>query len=191
MIMLIAGVLCFTGFHLMPSVAPGVKESLVQRVGFNGYRGLFSLAVGAAMALIIFGWRSAEPTYFYHPQPGIVHGAMGLVALGFYLMVLSNRPSRIKKIVRHPQLSGVILWATAHLLLNGDSRSFIVFGGLGLWAIIEIIAINRRDAWEKPEAPGIAAELVNVIIAAVVVAVVIAIHPYISGYNVMAPMAAQ
>ena len=40
----------------------------------------------------------------------------------------------------------------SHLLANGDGRSIVLFGGLGLWAVVAIVAINRRDgAWQKPE----------------------------------------
>ena len=36
--------------------------------------------------------------------------------------------------MRHPQLTAVIVWAVAHLLVNGDLASIVLFGdhaGLG------------------------------------------------------------
>ena len=107
------------------------------------------------------------------------------MVLAFLLMVISGRPSRLKQILRHPQLTGVFLWGIAHLLVNGDQRSVVLFGGLSLWAAVEMIAINRRDGtWVKPEPPALSTDLVSVVIAAVVVAVVIFIHPWIAGVPV-------
>ena len=40
---------------------------------------------------------------------------------------------------------GTIFWASAHLLSNGDSRSVALFGAFGVWALFEIVMINRRE----------------------------------------------
>jgi hypothetical protein len=52
--------------------------------------------------------------------------------------------------MRHPQLTGVKTWALAHLLVNGDLPSFILFGGLLAWAVVEVILINRQTTWTRP-----------------------------------------
>jgi uncharacterized membrane protein len=52
--------------------------------------------------------------------------------------------------MRHPQLIAVKTWAIAHLLVNGDVPSLILFGGLLAWAVVEVILINRQTAWTKP-----------------------------------------
>ena len=185
MILLITGIICFATVHLSPALAPGIKATTLQRMGDGGYRGLFSLLIAAGLVLIVLGWRSATPELGYLPPDGLKHAAMGLVLLAFLLMVTSSRPSRLRRIVRHPQLTGVITWAVAHLLLNGDNRSLVLFGGLAVWALLEIIFINRRDGeYVAPPSPGWGAELVNLVIAAVVVAVVVAVHPWISGMPV-------
>jgi uncharacterized membrane protein len=31
----------------------------------------------------------------------------------------------------------VVIWAVAHLLVNGDTPSFVLFGGIGLWALAD------------------------------------------------------
>jgi uncharacterized membrane protein len=51
--------------------------------------------------------------------------------------------------MRHPQLTGVKTWALAHLLVNGDLPSFILFGGLLAWAVVEVILINRQNQWTR------------------------------------------
>ena len=182
MAMLITGLVLFCGGHLLASLMPAQREALRARLGKNGYRGVFSLLVGTGLALIIFGWRSSQPGFVYLPVAELKHPAMLLVVLAFLLFVTSSRYSRLCRMVRHPQLTGVLLWAVAHLLLNGDSRSVLLFGSLGAWALVEMFTINRREgAWVKRDPPGWGAELVTLIIALVAVAAVVFVHPWIAG----------
>ncbi|MDX1736385.1 MAG: NnrU family protein [Halioglobus sp.] len=185
MVLLVLGVLLFAGVHFIPSLAPAVKNSWTGKLGENGYKGVFSLLLLASFALMILGWRSAQPAFVYAPPPALHLPSLGLMYLAFFLLVISNRPSRLRLLVRHPQLTGVALWGVAHLLLNGDSRSLVLFGGMTAWAVLEILAINRRDGqWTREPAPAISADVINVAIAAVAVVVVIALHPWLSGVAV-------
>ena len=34
-------------------------------------------------------------------------------------------------------LTGVVIWAIAHLLVNGDPASLVLFGWLGAWAVVD------------------------------------------------------
>ena len=183
MTLLITGVLLWALVHLTPSVAQPLKQSLVGKLGENGYKGVFSLLLLLAIALIVFGWRSIEqPQYLYFLPLWTRHLGMLLVVIGFILMGAANYATRIKRIIRHPQLTGFILWAVAHLMMNGDSRSIVLFGGFAIWAVLEIIFINRRDTgWVKPEAPGWGVEIRGVVISLLVVGLFIFIHPWIAG----------
>ena len=61
MSMLVLGILLFAGVHFIPSLAPGLKSGAVEKMGENGYKGVFSLLLLSALALMIFGWRGADP----------------------------------------------------------------------------------------------------------------------------------
>lgn len=185
MITLVLGVLLFCGVHFIPSLAPGLKRAWRDRLGENGYKGVFSLLLLAAFALMIAGWRGASPVPLYDPPGALKAFALGMLVLAFVLLVVSGRPSRIKRILRHPQLTGVALWGIAHLLLNGDHRSLVLFGGLTLWALGEMLAINRRDGvWIRSPAPGWGSEFLTLLIAAALIALVIYVHPWIAGVPV-------
>lgn len=189
MTLLAIGILLFAGLHLLKALAPSLRANLQQRLGENAYKGIFSLLVLASMALIVFGWRGAESQFLYTPPSALGTFALGLIVFAFLLMVVSARPSRLRQLVRHPQLSGVALWGIAHLLLNGDSRSVMLFGGMAAWAVTEIIAINRREGvWIKSAAPTLGNELINIVIAAVVVAVLVYLHPWLAGVPVRGPL---
>ena len=186
MTLLTLGILIFALVHFVPSMAPNSKANAIKRMGEGGYKGIFSLALLGSFALIIFGWRSAIPEVIYMP-PAVLHTfALGLVLFAFLLLAVSSRKSRLRRFIRHPQLSGVALWGISHLLMNGDNRSVMLFSGLTLWAVIEIIAINKREgAWIKEDTPDWSTEMVNVIIATVTVAVVVYLHPWLSGLPVV------
>jgi len=185
MTMLILGILLFAAVHFIPSLAPGLKGAWVRRLGENGYKGVFSLLLLAALGLIIAGWRSAEPTFIYTPPRALHMPALALIALGFLLFVASNRRSRLKLFIRHPQLTGVAAWGIGHLMLNGDSRSAVLFGGLILWSLGEMLAINHREGvWIKGDAPSAGYELGTVAAAALVFLIVVFIHPWLAGVPV-------
>lgn len=182
MTVLVLGVILFAVVHFIPSLAPGLKNNWISKMGENGYKGLFSLALLASFALMILGWRSANPHYLYQPPPALHNVALILMCMAFILLAASSLKSRLRQFVRHPQLTGVAAWAVAHLLLNGDSRSLVLFGGLGLWALVSILAINKRDgAWIKDDVPAVSSELVLLAVAAATVTVVVFIHPWLSG----------
>ena len=155
---------------------------MIEKLGENGYKLVFTLLMLAGIAMIVFGWRSITPSFLYQ-LPGFTrHIGMLLVLVGFVLFGASNYPTRIRRVIRHPQLTGVVIWAVAHLIMNGDSRSVVLFGGIGLWAVLEIILINRRgDEWVKPDAPGWLREIRGLVISLVVFGVFVFLHPYITG----------
>ena len=185
MTMLVLGILLFAAVHFIPSLAPGIKTGAVEKMGEGGYKGIFSLLLFAAFALIIFGWRSSVPVSLY-AAPVVLHKfAMALLVLGFLLMAVSQRSSRLRMFVRHPQLTGVALWGISHLLLNGDSRSVVLFGGMTVWSLIEIVAISKRQGiWVKEDVPSWSAEFVTVVIAAITIGVIVYVHPWLSGVPV-------
>ena len=127
---MILGLLIWSTVHLFPSVAPNARAGLIKRWGENAYKGSFSLLIFAALALIVYGWRLSVPVPVYNPPPFLIPFAFLLVAAGFILMGAAAYPSRVKRPVRHPQLTGLSIWALAHLLVNGDSRSLLLFAWL-------------------------------------------------------------
>ena len=185
MLLLTAGILLFMVPHLMPSVLPGTRARLWERLGESGYKGLFSLLVAAGLVLMVVGWRSALPQAIYAPPAQLHTPALIGMLLAFWLLVVGSRNSRLRQIIRHPQLSGVLLWALCHLLLNGDSRSLLLFGSFAIWAALEMLTISRHEGpWQKPEPPAWSSELVTVLATGLLVAVTIWAHPWFAGMPV-------
>jgi uncharacterized membrane protein len=53
-------------------------------------------------------------------------------------------------------LTAIKLWAIAHLLVNGDLASLILFGGLLIWAVLTVMLINRQEKSPVQEQGSIA-----------------------------------
>jgi uncharacterized membrane protein len=156
----------------------------MRSLGSGVYQGLFALCILGGLLLIIFGWKNTFPQPVYAPVAGLRGPAMLLVLAGLILIMAANFPAtRFKRVIRHPQLSGVLLWAIAHLMVNGDSRSLWVFGVIGLWSLVSMFTINHRDGrWTRPESP--ASWTLDVIILAAGTAVTVLaayFHEYLAG----------
>jgi uncharacterized membrane protein len=64
-------------------------------------------------------------------------------------------PGHIKRVLKHPMLVGVKLWALAHLITNGDLGSIILFGSFLVWAAFDRVTLKHRtDAGAPPIAIG-------------------------------------
>jgi uncharacterized membrane protein len=184
--LLVAGVLLWSIVHLFPGLATGARLRLIDGLGQGAYRGIYSLLIVIAIACMVFGWRAATPTVFYTPpaELRIVTAVLMLIAL--VLFVSSRPPTDIKRVLRHPQLTGVLMWGIAHLLSNGDSRSLLLFGGLGLWAIVEMIVIDRREGtWVRPQPVGVKRSAVPFVIGAIAWFVLFFVHPWIAGVSLL------
>jgi uncharacterized membrane protein len=180
--LILAGLSVWVAIHLIPSLGINIKQRLVEKFGLITYRTCFALIVLSAMALMIAGWKSAQPTSIYLPLAELRPVAIGLAVLAFVCLGATGRNTRIGRLVRYPQLTGMLIWACAHLLANGDSRSLLLFGGFACWAVLEMFMISRREGrWQKCDKPGWGAELLGVGLSLAAVAGIVMIHPWITG----------
>jgi hypothetical protein len=63
------------------------------------------------------------------------------------------------------------------LLVNGDSVSLILFGGLGAWAMLEMAVINKAEGlWQRPEKGSVGKDGIIAAIALALYALIVAIH---------------
>ncbi len=97
------------------------------------------------------------------------------------LLGLGHSKSRLRGALRNPMLTAAVVWAFAHLLVNGDQASLVMFGWLGLWAIADIALIDRDPAWVRPTGGTVAGDVRWVLISAVVFVVIVGIHTWL-GY---------
>ena len=187
MILLIAGLTLWAGVHLIPALAIPIREQLISKLGEMGYKGIFAILLITAIVAMVFGWRSIDPVAIYVLPAWSRYVTTLLMLATFILFSASNSTTNIKRVIRHPQLTGLVLWSVGHLLSNGDNRSLVLFGTLAAWAIVEMILINKREGeWSKPEVASIKAELITVAVGLVMFTIFLFAHPYIAGMPVLA-----
>lgn len=175
MLLLCLGVALWWAAHLFKRAAPDLRA----RLGNRG-RGAVALALVVAVALMILGYRSAEGAFFWGRSPALVgiNNLMMLVAL--YLTSPGPAKGALFCRLRHPMLLGVVVWAVAHLLVNGDVPSFILFGGIGLWALVEMAVINRAEpGWTPPPRGSLGKDALFLAISAVLLVVIGYVHTWL------------
>jgi uncharacterized membrane protein len=168
---LIAACALFFLIHSLIS-GTGLRGAIAGAIGEKAYRGLFALvSLGAIvwMAISFNAVRAAGSAYLWNLGPA-GHGiAMLLVLFALVFVVIgvatknptamqqegllaADDPARgIVRVTRHPFLVGVTLWATAHLIANGDLGAAIFFGTFLLVALVGMPNIDRKRARRDPE----------------------------------------
>ncbi|MFT6022233.1 MAG: putative membrane protein [Ascidiaceihabitans sp.] len=172
MLLIALGLILWIVPHYWKRIAPDHRAG----VGDKGKMVVTVLSF-VAIACMIFGYRSAETTFVWS-LPGFVQHINNLMMLvAFFLIGMSATTGRLRGKMRHPMLWGVIVWAVAHLLVNGDSASILLFGGMLAWAVGSIILINRREpVWDRPEPGAASKDIILVVITLVTFFIAAAIH---------------
>jgi uncharacterized membrane protein len=148
-IILLLGVGLWAGAHLFKRVRPDLRAPL----GDRG-KGIVAVALVASIVIMVIGYRGTGFVQVWSPPSFLVHVNNLLILIAIYLMSPAPRKGRLLNGLRHPMLGGFKLWAFAHLLVNGDLASILLFGGLLAWAVSEVIVINKSEPEWTPGAPG-------------------------------------
>lgn len=151
MLLLVVGLVVFFVVHLIPT-APDVRRTFVERFGETPYKLAFSIASLVGFVLIVMGYHKLQlmpgkNPQLWNPPLAMRHVAMLLMLLSFVLLAAAYIPSRIRTAVRHPMLAAVKLWALAHLLVNGDLGSIVLFGSFLAWAVFDRISVKSRASY--------------------------------------------
>lgn len=172
MLLIILGLILWTGVHYWKRLGPA------HRAGF-GEKGKLLVTGGAVVALVlmVLGYRGADFITVWTPPEFLTHLNNLLMLLAFFVFGMSATTGRLRGKMRHPMLAAVKIWACAHLLVNGDLASIILFGGMLAWAVGSVILINRAEPdWARPEPGAAAKDILLVVITLVTFAIAAGIH---------------
>jgi uncharacterized membrane protein len=148
---MIIGLAVFLGSHTLVALRPQ-RAAVIARTGEGAYKGLFSLVSLVGILLIGYGfalYRAGGYIDIWMPPRWTRHVTELLVWPAIIAIVAAYIPGEIKRVLKHPMLVGVKLWAVAHLLSNGDLGSIILFASILAWAVYDRISLKRR-----PDAPA-------------------------------------
>ncbi len=182
----ILGLVLFLGAHGFVSMRKD-RGAVIARIGVGPYKGLFALISIAGILLIGFGfarYRAAglipiwDPPAWTRQIPVILMWPASIAVVAAYI------PGDIKRVLKHPMLVGVKIWAFAHLCGNGDLGGIILFGSVLVWAVYDRIALKHRS---DPGAPPIPAggrrnDIIAIIVGTILyLALGFVFHPIVVG----------
>jgi len=171
MTLLILGLILWSLAHFYKRLMPAHRAKL----GDKG-KGQIAIALIIALLLMIFGYRWAEFIPVWSPPAFFTHINNLLMLIALFVFGMSATTGRLRGKMRHPQLVAVKIWAIAHLMVNGDLASIILFGGMLVWAVASVLLINRSEEWVRPEAGDAKKDKLLVIITVVSFVVITVIH---------------
>lgn len=184
--LLLTGLVLWMVVHFFPALCRDQRQSVIDRIGEAPYKGLFSLLLVGALVLIVMGWGNASTSALYQPPQGLRSVTVILMWPALILFVSGRLPTDLKRLIRHPQLTGVKLWAVAHLLANGEVRSVMLFTALLAWAVLEVILISRREGPRvKPAPVGWLRSLLPVVVGTLAYVLLISFHASFTGMPVL------
>ena len=184
MSVLVIGLIVFLGIHLLP-VSPGSRDALVARMGAQRYKAMFSIVSFAGLGLIVFGYRMATPgERLFAPLPAAIAVAPYAITLSFILFAASNMRTHLRRVVQHPMLLGLGLWAIVHLCANGDTRGTVLFGALLAYAVVDLLSAVQRRA-VRSFAPTARHDVIAIVAGIVLGLVVMMYHRALFGVAVV------
>ncbi|MCE8544826.1 NnrU family protein [Ruegeria pomeroyi] len=167
-VLLILGVALWWAAHLFKRVRPAQRAAM----GDRG-KGKVALVLLGSVVLMVIGFRMTPYVHVWAPPAYLTHANNLLVLVAIWMMSPAGTKGKLLNKMRHPQLAGFRAWAAAHLLVNGDLASIILFGGLFLWGIVEVAAINAAEPEWTPGKPGTLGKDAMFLVASVVLMAVI------------------
>jgi uncharacterized membrane protein len=179
MIWLILGLALWAYSHLMKRITPQFRASLGDKNGRLVATGLTVISI----ALIVYGFMHSDVIQIWNPPAFMKHINNLLMLIAVFLLGVGYVPGVVRTKMRHPMLGAVKTWALAHLLVNGDLASMILFGSMLAWAVVDMIMINKMQPWNRPVAGPLRNDLIWLVGAAVLMGGIGMIHAYL-GYPV-------
>jgi len=158
--LVIAGI-AFCGSHVLLS-STRLRGSLRDQLGERGFLAVYSLTSLAVFAWFVAAYVAA-PTIVLWPRqrwtalvPVLVmplatillvagYSTRNPTAVGMERSARADDPAPgILSVTRHPVMWAIGLWATGHLIANGDLSSVLFFGSLGALALGGTVLIDRK-----------------------------------------------
>ena len=184
MFILILGIGIFVGVHLVPTLV-SLRQQVIIRWGVGTYKKIFAVIALTGLVLIVIGKSRADFYPLWQPPAWGRNAALVLMAPAFIFLAAANMPSNIKRWIRHPMLWGVTLWSVGHLLANGDLASLVLFGSLGVFALLDMVSANLRGATRQHiRYPG-TKDATVVAAGLVAYAALLFLHPYLFGAAIL------
>lgn len=169
---LFAATALFVCGHFLLS-SQSIRRFLMDKLGEQGFRGGYALAIGAAFVWMLFAYGAAPYVELWPYIPALAWVPVVVMPVSLLLVVcglstpnptsvggekiltqeVHDQSPGMLRVTRHPFLWGTALWAVAHVVVNGDVASLILMGGVlvlslgGMWHIDQRREEDLGSAW--------------------------------------------
>ena len=150
----------FLAAHMIPAIRP-VRAGLVRAMGEAAYLVGYSVVSLAVIVWMVRAYSAAPYVELWPAMEWARWLAVGVMAPAYVLIVAGMAspnpfslgwgrkgfdPARpgIVGVSRHPAIWGLGLWAGAHVLVNGDQASVILFGLLGVLSLAGPLSLDAK-----------------------------------------------
>ena len=176
--LLFFAVALFAVIHLIPAFPP-LKGRLKDRLG-KAYGMLFALGSIVSLVLIVLGWQMADRVQIYDPPTWGFRVNLALSFVAFLLIGVFLFRGKARQLLRLPLAMAVVLWATGHLLANGDQASIILFGGLLAYGATHLAAGFAQGFRPSPEVRQ-GHDVIALFVSVALYGVMIQMHQHVVG----------
>jgi uncharacterized membrane protein len=151
--LMILGILLFFGMHSVSILAIGFRDRQAENHPL-GWKAVYSIVSLVGLILISKGYADLRQsaTLLYVSPDWLRHVSAMLLLPTFILFLAPYFPGQIKNTLKHPQLIAVMIWAVAHLLVNGTPGDALLFGSFLVWAVTDWVSMNSRETRPVPGA---------------------------------------
>lgn len=157
MTQIVLALVAFLLLHSVPAI-PAIRGRLTAALGLRLYLLVYSTTSVALLIWVLHAAWNTEYVEIWRPDSRSILANLVLSPLGLFLVtaglispnpasisfMTGTTPGAITTLTRHPVLWGFFLWSLGHLAANGDTRSLLVFGGLGLFSAVGILVAEKR-----------------------------------------------
>ncbi len=176
--LLFFAVALFAVLHLVPAF-PSLKARLKDRFG-KAYGMLFAVGSILSLVLIVVGWQMADRAAVYDPPAWGFRANLALSFVAFLLLGVFLFRGKARQFLRLPLAMGVVLWATGHLLANGDQASVILFGGMLVYGATHLAAGFAQGFRPSPEVRQ-GHDVIALFVGVALYSVMIRMHEHVTG----------
>lgn len=149
MVMLVCGLLLFLGIHSISIFANDWRNTQVNKLGVMAWKLIYSLISIVGLALVTVGYLEArpQPITIWTPPPWAWLITVYLSLVSLILVAAAYIPNNaFKARLKDPMLVGTIVWAICHLTTIGSLAGVLLFGGVLVWGILDLISCRKRRA---------------------------------------------
>jgi len=151
--------LAFVGGHFLFSGSP-LRTSLVNKLGENPFKGVFSVFTIAMLVWMVFALIDAPREDLWDAPTSVRHLPLTLMIFVMIFLVAAEmrsaggrhedgRPKGVHHISRHPMAWAIIVWALMHIAATGHVASLIFFGSFVVLGLIGPLLGERRRAPDR------------------------------------------